>query len=130
MKLNVKTTFTVNTDQLEIYCDPPLAFEAIGRIDDKTHRELVEWSKADYPAGQTLAFIPRLFLSVSQSGKSYPLSGEADAQALREATGDAFLVNLIEGFWNYEFRFFQRKLAASESSSTAQGAGRESEPQP
>jgi len=111
--LSVQTTMRVTADDLEIYADPPLTFEAIGRVNDTLHRELAAWASAGYPPDQTARFIPRLFLSVAQNGQSYPLATPDDAQALRDAVGDEFLANLVESFWDYEFSYFKKKRLAS-----------------
>lgn len=127
LNLAIKTTFAVSTDDLGVFCDPPLTFQAIGRVNDTLHRELVAWGTAGYPADQTTRFIPRLFLSVAQNGVSYPLSTADDAQALREAVGDEFLANLVESFWDYEFSYFKKKRLASASLSpqSTNGSGQE-----
>ena len=130
LNLAIKTTMVVSTDDLEVFSDPPLTFEAIGRINDTLHRELAAWANAGYPADQTARFIPRLFLSVAQNGQSYPLATPDDAQALREAVGDEWLANLVESFWDYEYNYFKKKRLASASLSQAQGTGNGSEPTP
>ena len=113
MKLSVRTTHTVTTDDIDVYCDPPLIFEAVGNIDPQTQTRLADWHKANYPPEQAVAFIPKLFISVSQNGEVYPLTTEADAQALREAVGDTFLSDLVERFWTYELNFFKKKRNGS-----------------
>lgn len=123
--LSIQTTMTLTTDDLEIYADPPLSFEAIGRVNDTLHRELAAWVSAGYPADQTARFISRLFLSVAQNGQSYPLSTADDAQALRAAVGDEFLANLVESFWDYEFNYFKKKRLASMNLSAGPSNGSE-----
>src|SRR3990170_7983871 len=109
LNLSVRTTMQVTTDDLELYADPPLTFEAIGRVNDTLHRELAAWASAGYPAEQSVRFIPRLFLSVAQNWQSYPLTTADDAQALRATVGDEFLANLVEAFWDYEYNYFKKK---------------------
>ena len=130
LNLSIKTTIVVTTDDLEIYADPPLTFEAIGRVNDTIHRELAAWATAGYPAEQTARFIPRLFMSVAQNGTSYPLTTAEEAQALRDAVGDEFLANLVESFWDYEYKYFQKKELASVSLSPELGTGNGSGPTP
>ena len=128
LNLSVKTTHTISTDDLEIYADPPLVFEAVGRINDKLHNDLRAWSNKNHPIDQTVKFVPRLFLSVSQNGDTYPLTTDADAQALREAVGDDFLHDLVESFWDYDYLFFRRKQLVSASSSPASATGNGQDP--
>ena len=130
LNLTVKTTHVVTTDDLEIFCDPPLTFEAIGRINDKLHNELRAWANKNHPIGQTVKFVPQLFLNVSQNGNTYPLATDADAEALRGAVGDDFLHNLVESFWDYDFLFFRQKRLASANSLQTSAAGNGSEPTP
>lgn len=130
MKLKAKVTRTITTDDLEIYCDPPLTFEASGRINDKLTAELKQWYQNGYDPQKTLDLIPQLFLNVSQDGQTYPLESRGDAEALQEALGAGFLVDLVEAFWDYDFRFFQKRLSGSVRSLTALGSGDTSEPSP
>jgi hypothetical protein len=130
MKLKVKTTYTVTTDDLEIFCDPPLTFEAVGRINDKTHTDLLTWSKDDYSPDRAISFIPSLFLSVAQNGTAYPLTTKAEAIALREATGDKFICDLVESFWNYDYTYFKKKRLGSANSLPASDDGSSPEPTP
>lgn len=130
MLLKAKTTRIVTTDDLELYCDPPLVFEASGRINDKLTAELKEWYQNGYDPQITLKFIPQLFLSVSQNGETFPIRSQADAEALREALGDGFLLDLVEAFWDYDYRFFTQRRAASANSSTERGDGSENKPSP
>ena len=119
MLLNVKTKRIITTDDLRLYCDPALTFEAVGHIPGPAHNALLEWSEAGYPADKIEALVPQLFTSVSENGTSYPISTPADAAELRQALGDTFMRDLIEGFWNYDWRFFrQRKNASANSSET------------
>lgn len=114
MKLHIQTTQIVTTDDLEIYCgDLPLIFEAVGNISSGLHSDLLEWSQAERPAAGTVALVPRLFMSVSQNGDKYPLTGSAEAEAFREAVGDELLADIVEEFWNYRYRFFRRKRNGS-----------------
>src|SRR3990172_8868536 len=122
LNLSVKTTHVVTTDDLEIFCDPPLTFEAISRINDKLHNELRAWANKNHPIDQTVKLVPRLFFSVSQDGTAYPLATDADAQALREAVGDDFLHDIVEAFWDYDYLFFRRKRLVSPSPSPASPA--------
>lgn len=115
MDLKVRTTHAITTADLEIYCDPPLEFEAVGRISGQMHNELLAWSQAGYPAEQTPALAARLFLSVTQDGVRYPLNTPEAAAELRAATGDEFMRNLVEAFWDFEYRFFKQKRPASAS---------------
>ncbi len=119
MKLNIQTHHTITTNDLELFCDPPLTFEAVGRIADQTHNALLEWAKNDYPEEKTLEFLPHLFVSVSQNGETYPLNNDGAAREFREAVGLTFVQDLIEAFWNYEFYYFKKKRLASINSSTA-----------
>lgn len=130
MNLKAKTIRVVTTDDLELYCNPPLTFEASGRINDKLTAELQQWFKTGYDPAKTVEFIPQLFMSVSQNGDAYPLTTQADAEALREALGEGFLLDLVEAFWDYDYRFFARKRLVSANSSTAQGAGEANSPSP
>ena len=130
LNLPIRTTMSVTTDDLELYADPPLAFEAIGRVNDTLHRELAAWASAGYPADTTARFIPRLFLSVSLNGQTYPLTTQDEAQALRDAVGDEWLANLVEGFWDYEYNYFKKKRLASANLSPASATGNGSEPTP
>ena len=130
LNLSIKTTMVVTTDDLEIYADPPLTFEAIGRVNDTIHRELAAWATAGYPADQTARFIPRLFMSVAVNGSSHPLTTADDVQELRAAVGDEFLANLVESFWDYEFNYFKKKRLASANLSSESGTGNGSEPTP
>lgn len=118
-KLNIQTTEKVTTDDLEIFVgDLPLIFEAIGNITGDLQSDLLAWSQADYSVNQAIQLVPRLFKSVSQNGDTYPLTGQAEAEALHQAVGDDLLKELVEGYWNYRYRFFKRKRRASASSST------------
>jgi hypothetical protein len=130
MNLKAKTVRVVSTDDLELFCDPPLTFEASGRINDKLTAELQQWFKGGYDPAKTVEFIPQLFMSVSQNGDTYPLTTTADAEALRAALGDGFLLDLVEAFWDYDYRFFARRRAASANSSPALDAGEASKPSP
>lgn len=124
MKLNIATTQTISTDDLEIYCgDTPLIFEAVGNINGALHSDLLAWSQADRPPTQTVALVPRLFLSVAQNGDTYPLTGPAEAEGLRQAVGDELLADIVEEFWNYRYRFFKRKRIASVNSPPASENG-------
>ncbi len=130
LSLTVETTMVVSTDDLELYASPTLVFRTVGRVNDTLHRELAAWASAGYPAEQTARFIPRLFLSVSQNGQTYPLTTPDDAQALREAVGDEFLANLVESFWDYEFNYFKKKRLASANLSPQSTTGNGQEPTP
>lgn len=122
--LTIQSTQIVSSDDLEIFVgEMPLIFEAVGNIGGALHGDLLAWSQADYPAAQTAAFVPRLFLSVSQNGIKYPLTGLAEAEALRQAVGDELLRDLVEGYWNYRYRFFKRKRSGSAPSPTASENG-------
>jgi len=125
--LKVKTSLTVTTDELEVFCDPPLTFEAVGNIDPNLWSQLKAWSEKNYPLEQAVNFVPKLFVSVSQNGKAYPLTTEAAAEELRQAVGDPFLCDLIENYWNYEFNYFKKKRLVSASSSPASATGNGSE---
>lgn len=106
-KLRIKTTRTLTTKDLEVFCDPDLTFEAVGNIDPGTDGELREWAKAKYPPAEAVRFVPRLFLSVSQDGSAHPLDTEAGAEEFRQAVGDPFLCELVENFWNFDYFYFQ-----------------------
>jgi hypothetical protein len=123
MKLSVRTTHILTTDDLRIFCDPPLTFEAIGSIDPHTRIELSAWHDSDYPAQQAVGFIPKLFLSVAQNGQSYPLTTDEDALALQDALGDKFISRLVNAYWDYEYRYFQKKELASANLSPELGTG-------
>lgn len=123
-KLAIQTTQTITTDDLEIYVgDTPLVFEAIGNISNSLHTDLLAWSRAGYPADQAAAFVPRLFLSVSQNGEKYDLTGPTEAAAFQAAVGDDLLKDIIEGYWDFRYRFFRKKQAASGSLPTASETG-------
>jgi hypothetical protein len=126
----VKTTLMVTTEELEVFCDPPLTFEAVGNIDPNLWSQLKEWSERDYPPGEAVNFVPRLFFSVSQNGKAYPLTTQAEAEELRQAVGDAFLCDLVENYWTYEYSYFKKKRLASASLLAEHATGNGSEPQP
>lgn len=116
LNLTIKTTQTITTDDLEIFVgDAPLTFEAIGNISNSLHTDLLTWSRAGYPADQAAGFIPRLFVSVSQNGEKYDLTGQAAAVAFQEAVGDDLLKDIIEGYWDYRYRFFRKRQAGSVS---------------
>lgn len=123
MDLKVRTTHTVTTDDLELFCDPPLSFEAVGRVGPKLHNDLLTWSQAGYPAEQAPGLAAQLFLSVSQDGQSYPLNSPAAATELQNQVGDEFIRNLIEAFWDFEYRFFKQKRLASGNSGPRSNAG-------
>jgi hypothetical protein len=124
MKLAIQTTQTISTDDLEIYCgEQPLVFEAVGNISGPLHSDLLAWNEAGRPAAGTVALVPRLFFSVSQNGDSYPLTSQAEAEALHEAVGDSLLADIVEEFWNYRYRFFKRKRIASANSQPASENG-------
>lgn len=117
--LKIQTTETITTDDLEIFVgELPLIFEAVGNIPGPLQDDLLTWSRADYPLPQTLQLVPRLFLSVSQNGDTYPLTSQAEAEALRAAVGEELLRDIVEGYWNYRYRFFKRKRLASANSLT------------
>jgi hypothetical protein len=128
MKLKVRTTHTLTTDDLRVFCDPPLTFEAVGSIDPHTRIGLSAWHDSDYPTGQAVDFIPKLFLSVAQNGTAYPLTTSEDAQALQDALGDRFISRLVNAYWDYEYRYFQKKELVSVNLSPASGTGNGSEP--
>jgi hypothetical protein len=130
LKLKVKTTHTVTTDELEMVCDPPLTFEAVGNIGPHLWGELRDWSKGEYPMEEIVDFIPKLFVSVSQNGDTYPLTTPAQAKALKESVGDEFIADLIESYWNYEFTFFKKKRAASANSLKESDDSKADEPTP
>lgn len=131
IKLAIQPTQTITSDDLEIFVgDLPLVFEAIGNIGGSLQNDLLAWSQADYPAAQTAGFIPRLFLSVSQNGDKYPLTGQAEAEALRQAVGDDLLKDLVESYWNYRYRYFKKKRLGSGNSSPASDTGNGNEPTP
>lgn len=130
MKLKVKTTRTLTTDELEVYCEPVLTFEAVGNVDPQTHDALKTWAQAKYPADQAVNFVPKLFLSVAENGTSYPLNTEGAARELQAVVGDAFLAELVENFWNYDYFYFQKKQAASANLSTPLPTTEESEATP
>ena len=115
MKLKVKTTHVVTTDDLEMFCDPPLTFEAIGNIDPHTREGLRVWYQNKYPTEQSLEFVPKIFLSVAQNGTAYPLVTDEDAKALQDALGDKFISHLVRAYWNYEAGYFEKKETASTS---------------
>ena len=116
LKLKIQTTRTVTTDDLRLYCDPPLTFGAVGHIPTTVNNALLDWADKGYDSTRAVEFVPRLFSSVAQNGTSYPLASKEDAAALREAVGDVFLRDLVEGFWNYDYRFFHLKRLVSENS--------------
>jgi hypothetical protein len=130
MKLKVRTTHTLTTDDLEMFCDPPLTFEAVGSIDPRTSRDLSTWHSSKFPEGQAVDFVPKLFLSVAQNGTSYPLTTVEDARALQEAVGEKFVSRLVLSYWNYQATYFEKKQAASVSLSPESGTGNGSEPTP
>jgi hypothetical protein len=130
MQLSVKTVRTISTDDLNIFCEPPLLFEARGYIAPELGGDLLEWEAGGYAAERAAELLPRLFLSVAQEGIRYPLSTKADALALRDAIeaanpgyGDIFLSTLLDGYWNEHYRFFGRKRLASASSQTVSANG-------
>lgn len=128
MKLKVNTTHTVTTEDLEIFCDPPLTFEAVGNIGPHLWGQLRDWHKGNYPPEDVVGFIPKLFVSVSQNGDTYPLTTPEDAKALEDAVGNEFLSDLVESYWNYEFDFFKKKRAASANSLSQSDDSKPSEP--
>ena len=130
MKLKVRTTHTVTTDDLEMFCDPPLTFEAIGNIDPHTREGLRVWYQNKYPTEGALEFVPKMFLSVAQNGTSYPIATEEDAKALQEAVGDKFISHLVRAYWNYEAGYFEQKKTGSENLSAPPVTGNGSEPTP
>jgi len=136
MKLTVRTTHTLTTNDLRVFCDPPLTFEAVGSIDPRTRIELSAWHDSDYPSGQAVSFIPKLFLSVAQNdsdgpmGPAYPLTTDEDARALQDALGDRFISRLVNAYWDYEYKYFQKKELASVSLSPELGTGNGSGPTP
>jgi hypothetical protein len=116
--LKVKTTHTLTTDDLEIFCDPPLTFESAGSMDPRTVQELREWYKNHCPNEQAVMFVPKIFLSVAQNGKAYPLTTQEDAMALQKAVGDKFISRLVNSYWNYEVGYFEKKQSGSVNSLT------------
>jgi hypothetical protein len=121
LKLKVKTTHKVTTEELEIFCDPPLTFEAVGNIGPQLWDELRDWSNERYPPEKAVDFVPKLFVSVSQNGDTYPLATPEQAKALEDAVGGEFLSDLVENYWGYEFSFFKKKRAASANSLKGSG---------
>ena len=130
MKLSIKTTHILTTEQLEIYCDPPLTFEVVGSIDPHTRKKLGSWYEADYPTNRAVEFIPSLFITVAQNGIAYPLKTVEDAAAFQEAVGDVFLSRLVERTWAYDINQFKKKQVGSISLSKDSDDGAEQDTQP
>jgi hypothetical protein len=123
MKLTVKTIRTISTDDLSIFCEPPLTFEVRGYIAPELGSDLLEWEQGGYSIERAAELLPRLFISVSQNEEHYSLATKTDALALRDAIeaanpgyGDTFLATLLDGYWNEHYRFFGRKRLASVNS--------------
>lgn len=123
MKLSVQTTRTITTDDMRIFCEPPLTFEGIGYFSPSFVNDLAEWEK-NPDDDRAIKFVSRIFLSVSQNGARYPLSTEADVLALRDAieeinpgNGNNFLATIVEEYTRAHYRFFRNKFADLENSS-------------
>lgn len=114
----IQSTLQVTTDDLEVYVgEEPLRFEAIANIPNGLNTELLEWSKVGYPANQAVKLVPKLFLSVSQNGTSYPLSTQKEVEAFRAEVGDELTAEIVEGYWEYRFRYFKKKRIGLDTSS-------------
>lgn len=120
MDLLVKTVRTISTDELNIYCEPPLVFSARGYITRAINEQLLAWDLAGRPISLTLGLLPQLFFSVSVDTQVFPILSQVDSEALRQAIetanpggGDEFLTALVDGYWVNHYRFFTRRRPAS-----------------
>jgi hypothetical protein len=130
MKLTIQTTRTITTDELHLFCEPPLTFRVKGFIDPALAKELAQWENT-YSGERAAELISQLFVSFSHAGDSYPLDNKSAVLAFKDAIeegnpggGEGFLSTLLESYLNEHYRFFRQKLLALENSSQASNNGK------
>jgi hypothetical protein len=120
MKLLVKVTRILTTDDLDLTCDPPLSFEVTGNVEPSIFKAVQEWEAAGFELERCAELVGRVFISVTQDGQTYSLNGKAAALALYEAIEESnpgaayqFMVRLLENFIQNHLRFFVSRRSGS-----------------
>jgi len=114
MDLVFNPTRKITTGEMYITCDPQLEFVVKVSVTRPTRLLMAGFARGDY-TDLALAeqVIEKTFVSVAQNGHSYPLDSKEAVEALRESTGDDFILALAGGFVDNHYSFFTKDTTDS-----------------